>query len=84
MELFLVEKSDDMISVRIKDADMTLIAPMLEKLSESKDVTSARYVERHPDLDEPVLTVNVSAGKPEDAIVKAAGDMQDYFSVLNK
>lgn len=83
MELYLVEKSDNMITIRIKDADMTIITPLLDKLTSDENVENVRYVEKHPELEDPVLIVKTLKGKPEDIVEKAAGSLSDYFSGLN-
>ena len=83
MKLTLVERTDDSVKIRIVNADMTLIAPLLNKLSEDPDVSIARFLDRHPELEEPVLSVSVRKGRPEDAIKKAAGMLSEYYSSLN-
>jgi DNA-directed RNA polymerase, subunit L len=80
MQLYLVEKNDKTISVGIKEMNSTMITPLLNKLSENKDVSLVRYIEKHPELVDPVLVVGVSKGKPEDAIKKAAQAISEYYS----
>ena len=80
MQLYLVEKNDKTISVGIKEMNSTMITPLLNKLSENKDISMVRYVEKHPELVDPVLMVSVSKGKPEDAIKKAAQSISEYYS----
>lgn len=82
MEFHLAEKTDNGITVRIKDADMTLIAPLLDRLSENGDV-DVRYVEKHPDLEEPALIVRSSKVPPEKAVADAAASLADYFAGLS-
>lgn len=83
MELNLVEKTKDSVTIRIKDANMTLITPLLNKLSEDADVSIVRFVDKHPELEDPILTVTTKKGSPEDAIKKAAGAISEYYSSLN-
>ena len=80
MELTLVEKTDGSVKIRIKDANMTLITPLLNKLSEDPDVSTVRYLDKHPDLEYPVLSVSTKKGAPEEAIKKAAGMISEYYS----
>ncbi|MCL2608035.1 MAG: DNA-directed RNA polymerase subunit L [Methanomassiliicoccaceae archaeon] len=82
MEFSSVEKTKDSVKIRIKDANMTLITPLLNKLSEDENVTNVRYVEKHPELEDPVLMVSVKKGKPEEAIKRAAERISEYFSDL--
>ena len=83
MELTLVEKTKDSVKIRIKDADMTLITPLLNKLSDDPDISTVRYVDKHPELEYPVLLVSAERGKPEEAIKKAADSISEYYSKLN-
>jgi len=82
MELNLVEKTNDSVTIRIKDADMTLIQPLLNKLSDDADVSIVRFVDRHPELEEPVLMVSTKKGAPQEAIKRAAAAMAEYYSNL--
>ncbi|MDR2866703.1 MAG: DNA-directed RNA polymerase subunit L [Methanomassiliicoccaceae archaeon] len=83
MELNLVEKTKDSITIRIRDANMTLITPLLNKLSDDSNVSIVRYVDKHPELEEPVLYVSTKKGTPEEAIKKAANAISEYFSKIN-
>ena len=83
MELTLVEKTNDSVKIRIKDANMTLITPLLNKLSEDPDVSIVRYLDKHPELEEPILSVTTKKGKPEEAIKKAASMTSEYYSSVN-
>ena len=84
MQLYLVEKDAKTITVGIKDINSTMITPLLNKLSENKDVAMVRYVEKHPELVDPVLIVTAAKGKPEDAIKKAADSISEYYSEMKK
>ena len=83
MELNLVEKTNDSVTIRIKDANMTLITPLLNKLSDDANVSIVRYVDKHPELEDPVLFVSTKKGTPEEAIKKAANAISEYYSKLN-
>ncbi|MDR0791130.1 MAG: hypothetical protein LBE47_01155 [Methanomassiliicoccaceae archaeon] len=83
MELHLVEKTKDSVTIRIKGADMTLITPLLNKLSDDANVSIVRYVDHHPELEEPVLFVSTKKGTPEEAIKKASNTISEYYSKLN-
>lgn len=82
MELHLVEKTSDSITIKIKDTDTTLITPLLDRLNADKNVKIVRYVDKHPELEQPVLIVQTIKGKPEDAIKKAAASIAEYFSTV--
>jgi len=82
MELNLVERTTDTVTIRIRDANMTLITPLLSKLSDDVNVSIVRYVDHHPELEDPVLIVSARKGTPEEAIKKAAKGISDYYSSL--
>jgi DNA-directed RNA polymerase subunit L len=83
MELNLVEKTKDSVTIRIKDADMTFITPLLNKLSDDVNVSIVRYVDHHPELEEPILYVSTKKGTPGEAIKKATSAISEYYSKLN-
>ena len=82
MEFNLVEKSKDSVTIRIKDANMTLITPLLNQLSDDANVSIVRYVDKHPELEYPVLYVTVNKGVPEEAVKKAAQAISKYYSKI--
>lgn len=79
METFLIEKQDNFMRIGIRDADATLIAPLLEELNKAKDVEYIRYVETHPELDTPEIQIKMKSGSPSEAIKKAAEKISAYF-----
>jgi DNA-directed RNA polymerase subunit L len=79
MEFKLVEKKKDTIKVEIKDADETLIYPLIHELLHDKNVVDARYTTGHPQLDKATLTVTVKEGKPQASLKKAAKSLANQF-----
>jgi DNA-directed RNA polymerase subunit L len=79
MEFKLIEKKKDTIKVEIKDADETLIYPLIHELLQDKNVVDARYVTGHPQLDKATLTVIVKEGKPQASLKKAAKSLANQF-----
>ena len=79
MEIQLVEKDKDSIKILIKDADMTLISPLVKELLEDEQVTEVKYTAGHPDLDVPTLYIKVSSGKPQTALKRAAKSLSNTF-----
>jgi DNA-directed RNA polymerase subunit L len=61
---------------------MTLITPLLNKLSDDSNVSLVRFVDKHPELEEPILIVSTRKGAPVDAIKKAASAISDYYKKL--
>jgi len=80
MEFKLLEKKKDSIKVEIVDADETLIYPLIHELLRDKNVADARFVTGHPQLDKPVLTVDVKEGKPQAALKKASKSLANQFA----
>ena len=79
MQFELIEKSEKTIKIGIKDADTTLITPIIEALNGNKQVKIVRYIETHPELNMPALFVEMYEGDPVEAIKVAAMDLSDYF-----
>jgi DNA-directed RNA polymerase subunit L len=79
MEIQLVEKDKDSIKILIKDADMTLISPLVKELLEDEQVAEVKYTAAHPALDVPTLYVRVSSGKPQTALKRAAKSLSNTF-----
>jgi len=82
MQFELIEQTDKTIKIGIKDADTTLITPIIEGLNKNKDVKIVRFIETHPELDMPALYVEMKKGDAKEAIVAAANEISDYFGSL--
>jgi DNA-directed RNA polymerase subunit L len=80
MEIHIAEKTADSITVRIREPNMTLITPILKKLSDDDNVSLLRYVEKHPELEDAAIIVKTRKGDPEDALKSAAKAISEYFS----
>ncbi|MBU0623419.1 MAG: DNA-directed RNA polymerase subunit L [Candidatus Thermoplasmatota archaeon] len=80
MEFKLLEKKKDSIKVEIVDPYDTLIYPFIHELLQDKNVADARFVTGHPQLDKPILTVEVKEGKPQAALKKAAKSLANQFA----
>jgi DNA-directed RNA polymerase subunit L len=79
MELQLIEKDKDSIKIRIKDADMTLISPLVKELLEDEQVAEVKFTAGHPDLELPTLYVKVTSGKPQTALKRASKAISNTF-----
>ena len=77
MEFKLLEKKKDSIKVEIVDPDETLIYPLIHELLQDKNVADARFVTGHPQLDKPVLTVEVKEGKPQACLLYTSPSPRD-------
>ena len=79
MELHLLEKDKDSVTVQIRDANMTVIQPLVNELLEDDGVAEVKYNTGHPELDLPVLYVKVKSGKPQTALKRAAKTISNEF-----
>ncbi len=79
MQLQLLEKDKDSIKVQVRDAEMTLIQPLISELLADEGVEEVKYITGHPELDIPVLYVRVKSGKPQTALKRAAKTISNEF-----
>ena len=84
METYLVEKTDDTVTIGFKEANLTLITPLMKKLDEDEAVDIVRYIDTHPELDDRKLYVKVNSGDPLEAIARDSRDMSEYFSGIKE
>ena len=84
MQFQLIDQTDKTIKIGIKDADATIINPIIEGLNGNKKVKIVRYIETHPELDMPALYVEMYEGDPREAIIAASNDLSDYFGKINQ
>lgn len=88
MEIELLEKDKDSIKIRIKDADMTLISPLVKELLNDKEVDEVKYTAGSQSLTHPTLYVKVKSGKPQTALKRAskalANEVKDARDKLAK
>ena len=83
MELHLIEKTDNAVTIRIGDPDTTYVMPILDALDRDKDVKVVRYIDTHPDLDDPAIMVETYKGDPVAAVKRAADTVAEYFAAVN-
>jgi DNA-directed RNA polymerase subunit L len=82
MKTYVAEKTEDSVTLGLKDADVTLLQPIMDALYNNKDVLIVRYEEQHPELDDTMLYVQVKNGDALAAVKKAAEDVAGYFSEI--
>ena len=80
MDLYTVEKTDDSITIGIKDANNSVLTPLIDCLNRDPSVKLVRYIETHPELDDHKLLVVVNEGSPQEALIRATDEMRTYFS----
>jgi DNA-directed RNA polymerase subunit L len=79
MQLQLLDKDKDSIQVQVRDADNTMIQPLINELLSDEGVEEVKYITGHPDLDIPVLYIRVKSGKPQTALKRAAKTLSNEF-----
>jgi len=80
MELRVIEKADDELSIEIAGEDHTFMNVLKGTLLEQENVAAATYdvnPEQSGGQTEPILTVKTEEGDPIDALETAAGDIKD-------
>ena len=80
MQTYIVEKTDDSVTLAFKDANLTLITPLMDELYKDDNVDLVRYIDKHPELEDRRLYVKVKSGDPIAAIEKASDAVADYYS----
>ncbi len=84
METYLVEKTDDSVTIGFKEANLTLITPLMKQLDEDETVDIVRYIDTHPELDDRKLYVKMRSGDPLEAIARASRSVSEYFSEIKE
>ncbi len=79
MELKLLDSTKTIARIEVSEMDETLLYPLLDQLMNDKDVTEARYISGHPQLDKPIIYVKVKKGKPQTAVKRAAANISKEF-----
>lgn len=82
MKIYIVEKTDNSVRLGLKNADVTIIQPLMDMLYKNPNVVLVRYIEDHPELEDKVLFVQVSEGDPLTIVKESADELSEYFSEL--
>ena len=81
MQTYLIEKTKTSVKLGFKDANLTLITPLMKALNENPDVVLVRYIDKHPELQDRVLYVETKKGDAMKTIEDAAKSISDYYTV---
>ncbi|MBR4504931.1 MAG: DNA-directed RNA polymerase subunit L [Candidatus Methanomethylophilaceae archaeon] len=79
MQTYLIEDTGETAVIGFKDANVTLITPLIKTLYDDSNVEMVRYVDKHPELEDRTLFVQVKEGSALEAIKKASIAIADYF-----
>ena len=80
MQTYLIEKTKTSVKLGFKDANLTLITPLMKELNADPNVNLVRYIDEHPELKDRVLYVEVKKGDVMKVIDKAAKAVSEYYS----
>ncbi|MBQ7405129.1 MAG: hypothetical protein IJV90_01765 [Candidatus Methanomethylophilaceae archaeon] len=80
MQTYLLEKTDNSVTIGFKDANLTLITPLMRALNDDDNVELVRYVDKHPELMDKTLYIQVKSRDAVAALQKASETVADYFS----
>ena len=78
MEIEQVDKGKDSISIRMKDADMTLVSPLVRELLLDEMVDEVKFTAGSTGTI-PVLFVKVKSGKPQTALKRASKKISNEY-----
>jgi len=80
MDFEILEKSDTTLEIKIKDADDTVMYPLIEQLVKEEKVTTADYSVEHQELDDPILRLEVTEGAdPKKILSDISKSFQEDF-----
>ncbi len=84
MNLELIEKKTNEITIKLLDVDEAFAYLLLEELWADEKVEKAEYKKGHPYLDHPVIWVKVREGKPQQALKRAARNLSNKFKSIRE
>ncbi len=80
MEFKVLERTEDKLELKVRDADETLMYPLIEQLLQDERVTDATYSVEHQELDDPVLKMEVKEGEdPKEILIEVTRDFKQIF-----
>jgi DNA-directed RNA polymerase subunit L len=82
MNVNLLKKEKDTMEIEIAGEDDTLLAPLFTQLLQDDKVDFTTYRRAHLQLDNPVLVVRVTEGKPQMALKRAAKAIANDYKEL--
>lgn len=79
MDIKLLDLKKTLMRIEISDSDETIIFPLLSQLLKDKDVSDARYIPGHPQLDRPQIFLRVKKGRPQTVFRRSARQLSKKF-----
>jgi DNA-directed RNA polymerase subunit L len=84
VELNIIEETKNKLIVNIEGEGHTVCNALRKELWNDKSVKIAGYKVEHPDVGIPQLVVETSAGKPSEAVIKAAQGLKKESEKFKK
>ncbi len=84
MQLELVEKGKNTVTINMHEQKMTVVNPLISELLKDDAVDDVIYIDTHPELHVPSLTVVVKSGKPQTALKRAAKSLSSQYKEARK
>ena len=81
---YIAEKTDKSVKIMFKGTDTTLVNPIMDELDRDSEVKIVRYINTHPELNEPALYVETVEKDPVEVIAAAADRVSEYFSAIKQ
>lgn len=85
MDFKVLEKTETSLEIEIIDADDTVMYPLIEQLLKDDKIIDADYSVEHPELDDPILFIEVEEGEdPKERLVEISkyflDEIEDVYS----
>ncbi|MFP3872539.1 MAG: RpoL/Rpb11 RNA polymerase subunit family protein [Candidatus Aenigmatarchaeota archaeon] len=78
MDFKVLQKTDRTLEIKVKDADSTVMYPLIEQLLKDEEVTTADYSVEHQELDDPILRIEVKEGTdPKEKLIDISKTFRD-------
>ena len=81
---YIAEKTDRSVKIMFKGTDTTLVNPIMDELDKDSDVKIVRYINTHPELNDPALYVETNGNDPVETVIAAAKRVSEYFSAKSQ
>ena len=81
---YIAEKTDRSVKIMFKGTDTTLVNPIMDELDKDSDVKIVRYINTHPELNDPALYVETNGNDPAETVIAAANREKEYFSAKSQ
>lgn len=83
MEFKVLEKEEGRLVIKVRDADASVMYPVIEQLIEDERVENANYSVEHQELDDPVLTIQAEEGEnPKEIFTDIAKSIKGQFKEI--